>query len=271
MFQAVCQVPLLKDKNENTEAPQQIFFEGVIVDWEMAKAQYTDDSEVYTEVEDALKSLGGRAGAYLPVFLAPIHEIPLMVEERGMPEVVRAVFEKWMDAINTKRKQLTASKKPEVQSKAEETSPPTLCLCRCDRLCAITDDNLTVNPTIPPPDWFRCANANLRYSNAGFRVLPYLRQRCKTDDVYAAAVCTPEEYETFEEVRDYAVRMEKTSAEIWSMTLNYAIEVLKGKNGKGRILEIVMKQERKLLGVLLSSMPKNELNPLCTRMEIDLL
>lgn len=264
---------------------------GFFVDWEMAKSAASEVKHLQPHhvVENAVRASGGTKGGFFSMILPPINELEAQLELDDFPEKFRQSWvdkklrqhvKKQADLIKNeldKTENAAEGKAEEVDEeqdeKEEELEPddcPTLLLCKSANLVCLSDENMLVNPNIPVPDWFRCANFNLMDANRDNRVLPLLRQHSSVDQVYSAVECDLEEFEKFKELHSYGVHMKHDESMLWNMTCNYTKELLK-REGRRRIREVVMFKERTLTGVLISGASLKDMHEIAHLLDITLV
>lgn len=257
---------------------------GVFVDWHMAETAANELPNNYTPhmiVENAIHALteeqGGQQTAFHTMILPPVNELEVELELDKLPE---DLVKQWTEKKLTQHLQKHAKDVKEnigMQAQAESQSEPdtgedepTLLLCNAANLVFMDDTKMMVNPNIPTPDWFRCANYRLVEIRANFRVLPLLRQATKIDTIYSAVHCTLDEFSKFKEMHKYGVSLKHKEDRLWNMACNYAKELLKNDNTR-KVREIIMVKHRTLCGVLISGAKMRDMLELTQRLDIKLV
>ena len=270
-----------------TDQHDQKLLNGIFVDWHMA-TKASERLEGYTPhmiVENAVNSMNkerkekdGEA-AYHTMILPGLNDLDVELQLDKLPKDLR---QDWTNRKLTQhlKKHVqeiksTIGEEPEQEeSKACEDDTgddePTLLLCNAANLVFMDKNTMMVNPNIPTPDWFRCANYRLVDTRQNFRVLPLLRQASKIDTVYSAVECTLDEFSKFKEMHAYGVKLQHDEARLWNMTCNYAKELLRANNTR-KVREIIMVKHRTLCGVLISGAGVRDMQELTQRLNIKLV
>ena len=194
-------------KSHVTDQHDQQLLHGIFVDWNMTK-DAAEKLEAYTPhhiVENAIVAMNQMHGtsnedsAYHTMILPPVNELDIELELDAFPESLR---QEWIDRKLGQHLKAHVSHIKDTIGKTEESDDkngeennsdadnPTLLLCNATNLVYLDDgDKMMVNPNIPTPDWFRCANYRLVENRVNLRVLPLLRQASSIDTVYGAVEC----------------------------------------------------------------------------------
>lgn len=260
-----------------TDQHGQTLLSGFYVDWEllMGVADDTDDKNLpFSVIENAATNSGAETGAFLSMLLSPINDLDVQLELDDLPETLKV---KWVDKQLKRHVDKTAKILIEEGAKMDgnETpiveQTPTLLLCRTDNLVYMTSESMVVNPNIPTPDWFRCANYNLHKTNKDFRVLPYLAQHGSKDQVYRAVACTLHEFDMWKTLQDYGTNeVGHNHQKLWKMTVNYTCELLRN-DPERTIMEIVMFKERTLMGILISGLHMEDMQRITSKLNVTLV
>ena len=254
---------------------------GIYVDYKSALEYLGNDEEaLFAQMDQAVQATKGTRGGFLALLMNPIDDLDVLLKLNQLPtELKRAWVCKHLTAQLERNGVDTADLEFELQGseaqpaanvESSANAAPTLCFCRSENIVAITEREMIVNPNVPVPDWFRCANFNLHDTNKRFRVLPLLKQHSSKDDVYCGVACSLDEFSVYKKLHEYGLSLKHDSNKLWGLANNFAVQLLRSDSTR-TVFEVIMYKERTLHGLLISDVDINDVQKLAQRLDITLV
>ena len=284
--------------SEVTDQHDQKLLQGYLVDWPLATMASGELKRIgngvvttpHCIVENAITTMLGQQNpqpgesAFHTMVLPPVNELMLDLTLADFPPSLRDVWvnKQLLAHMHAKAKEVEEEVKKNSgedikvindvdATDTEGANHPTLLFCDARNLVFTGDsDKMMVNPNIPVPDWFRCANYAFVEKGATIRVLPLLRQASQRDTVYGAVEVTVQEFNRWKELHQYGVSIKHDEAQLWNMSCNFAKEVLRADPHRP-VRDIVMFKDRTLTGVLITGAKMRDLLELTQRLNIKLV